>query len=604
MTSTAASTSTTTTTTTVVSAKKFDTASITKLNGENYRVWRMTIGSLFTMHKIWNLVNGTIPRPTAAGNNQDIWDQANNEAFTAMLMSMSDEEVDFVSGCKTAPEIWTKLGSMYQSISGASKQVLWQKYYSVMANEKTTPVKAMLEIQSYAAQLRAMGVALDDEAEVARIVSSLMDEKYRNFREAWRSVDLTKQTSALLLSRLKTWEIEDSVGKVSSKVETADVQQKAYSVKKPGRPKKSKEDIAELKKRTKCHSCKKTGHWKSECPEKKDKREKKEDKNEPVAYMAGGSDREYWINDSGANRHYCGRLDWFSTYSKYPQPRSASIADSSTMMTQGVGTVRVNALINNRWETIEIENVVYAPGGYNLFSENVILDKGFEVRKDRRTGLIVYYKNGRPNIQAQFRDGVQVMRFKPITNRAMACVKQATWHDRLAHINARFLKRTALTMAAYGLRDMESEEFTCEICKIAKSTKQPYTTVEKTVKYKPGQCLHADLVHAAATSHRGNKYFLIIKDQESGFRQLCTQKSKTETNQNVMEAIKFITNQTGNSVKLFRSDNGTEFKNAELMAFFSKKGIEFGLNAMAMDYGGYGRGDAEPTTKLHMGTSE
>jgi transposase InsO family protein len=48
---------------------------------------------------------------------------------------------------------------------------------------------------------------------------------------------------------------------------------------------------------------------------------------------------------------------------------------------------------------------------------------------------------------------------------------------------------------------------------------------------------------------------------------------------NVKDAIKFLNNQTENTVKLFRSDNGTEFMNEELKEFFSEKGIQFGLNA-------------------------
>jgi len=137
-----------------------------------------------------------------------------------------------------------------------------------MANGKN-PVKTMIEIQNYAAQLRSMGATIEEEAEVARTISSLQEEKYRQFREAWRSVDASKQTTALLMARLKTWELEEEANKAANQEIPENQSQKAYSAhRKGGRPRKTKEEYAELKKKTRCHICKKLGHWKSECPEK------------------------------------------------------------------------------------------------------------------------------------------------------------------------------------------------------------------------------------------------------------------------------------------------------------------------------------------------
>jgi len=101
-----------TNTTTIVNNKKFDISSITKLNGENYRVWRLRMMSLFTTHKIMNIVDGTLKRPSAEGKTRDEWDQCNNEAFTAMILSMNDEEVESISSCfveKSSSKVWQRL---------------------------------------------------------------------------------------------------------------------------------------------------------------------------------------------------------------------------------------------------------------------------------------------------------------------------------------------------------------------------------------------------------------------------------------------------------------------------------------------------------------
>jgi hypothetical protein len=101
-----------------------------------------------------------------------------------------------------------------------------------MYSVSKSPVKTMVEIEKYAAQLRRMGATIDDDMEVARVISSLMNQRFRQFREAWRSVDTGKQTTALLLARLNTWELEDGeTAKTTSMTEEAQTQ-KAYLAKK------------------------------------------------------------------------------------------------------------------------------------------------------------------------------------------------------------------------------------------------------------------------------------------------------------------------------------------------------------------------------------
>jgi len=95
-----------TTQTTVISTQKFNASSITKLNGDNYRVWKMRLVSMFTCDKSLTIVDGTEARPTWDADAEAIWDRKSSEAFTAMLMTMSDEQVEAVSGCRNAQEVW------------------------------------------------------------------------------------------------------------------------------------------------------------------------------------------------------------------------------------------------------------------------------------------------------------------------------------------------------------------------------------------------------------------------------------------------------------------------------------------------------------------
>jgi len=163
-------------------------------------------------------------------------------------------------------------------------------------------------------------------------------------------------------------------------------------------------------------------------------------------------------------------------------------------------------MIQGRLEEIEIKGVEYIPKGQNLFSENVLLKKGFEVRKSDFGMRIIYYYDGVPDVQAEIRGDVQVMLFRPIVKKAMACAKkpqkfeapvvknnaeekpvstEASWHQRMGHINSKCLLKTAKAGAANGLEEAHIQSSkNCEVCIRTKAKKESYKSIEKTGDYK------------------------------------------------------------------------------------------------------------------------
>jgi len=236
------------------------------------------------------------------------------------------------------------------------------------------------------------------------------------------------------------------------------------------------------------------------------------------------------------------------TYTRYTEPKPVSMADVSFMYAEGVGSVKVRALIDKLWRPIVIEEAEFIPGGMHLFSENVLLSKGCSVQKSP-SGDIVYYRRGKRDVEARRKDGLQIMQFKPIVNKAcaaMASAYQDNWHERLGHINNDFIKKTAEKRAVFGLDNITMDNSKCEICIRAKSKRQSYPSVDRRDDraYLPGECLHADLVHSTVTSTRGNKYFLVVKDEASSIRQVYFQDTKEKTPHNLMDAVNFLSNQT------------------------------------------------------------
>lgn len=72
-----------------------------------------------------------------------------------------------------------------------------------------------------------------------------------------------------------------------------------------------------------------------------------------------------------------------------------------------------------------------------------------------------------------------------------------------------------------------------------------------------GELIHADLCGPfEIPSSGGAKYFLLLKDDYSGFRFVYFLKHKSETRSNIEKFITLAENQTGNKIVTLRTDNG------------------------------------------------
>jgi len=119
-----------------------------------------------------------------------------------------------------------------------------------------------------------------------------------------------------------------------------------------------------------------------------------------------------------------------------------------------------------------------------------------------------------------------------------------------------------------------TEDFYCTSCQEGKLSKKPYHAVEQKRKYLPGEMSHVDLSGKMGTkSLGGSLYFMLIKDDSTGFRMVYFLKEKSLAGNSIKEYISFMKTQTGNKMKIVKSDCGTEFVNTELKSYFSKKGI-------------------------------
>ncbi|KAJ9535417.1 LOW QUALITY PROTEIN: hypothetical protein OSB04_un001468 [Centaurea solstitialis] len=151
--------------------------------------------------------------------------------------------------------------------------------------------------------------------------------------------------------------------------------------------------------------------------------------------------------------------------------------------------------------------------------------------------------------------------------------ESSLWHRRMCHMN---FKNMNLLVKNNLVRGLPAKEFSsddhCVACLKGKQHKNSHKSKEVNTISSPLQLLHMDLFGPTNVMSIGKKsYCLVIVDDYSRFTWVYFLRTKDETNGLIKPFVIRVENKTNLRLKVIRSDNGTEFKNADLNSFCRKK---------------------------------
>ncbi|GJV56311.1 putative ribonuclease H-like domain-containing protein [Tanacetum coccineum] len=154
--------------------------------------------------------------------------------------------------------------------------------------------------------------------------------------------------------------------------------------------------------------------------------------------------------------------------------------------------------------------------------------------------------------------------------------KSNKWHRRLGHVNFKILNKL---MKGNLVRGLPSKNFqndhTCVACQKGKQHKASCKAKVVSSISQPLQLLHMDLFGPTSVRSINHKtYCLVITDDFSRFSWVFFLRTKDETSGILKDFIRQIENQLNQKVKTIRCDNGTEFKNRDIIEFCGSKGIK------------------------------
>ena len=183
---------------------KVDVSHIKKLNDRNFQTWKKQLTVVLKFVEVFDIVDGTSARPAVA---PEAWDKKDNHAQAIILPLLDDKNFHHVEALDTSPEIWAKLVKMHSNASMQNKDLTMSKFFGFKIKEDDSVTDAYTEIEALARSLEIMGLKIEEEMIVSRIMQALPKKKFNVFKKSWDSE--ADKSMANLYTRLQKEESEE-----------------------------------------------------------------------------------------------------------------------------------------------------------------------------------------------------------------------------------------------------------------------------------------------------------------------------------------------------------------------------------------------------------
>lgn len=456
-----------------------------------------------------------------------------------------------------------------------------------------------------AAQLESAGdKGVSDDMLQTIIIEGLPSVKYSGFLFGWNSKPKTDKTLLNLETELMAAE---------ELISTQDEEITAMTASATHKGKVQKKFIEKDNKKKfegQCFYCKKIGHRKFECSKFKNDKvkgetkksgtyskntktkraDKEEDETEDAVFLARAhatetsiiEDEQMWLADSGASYHMAHDRSIFENMKK-AEMSHIKLGDKSCVPVTGKGDVRIKALVDDKWKSCLLTNVLCVPDlRTNLFSFSQCTDHGYKIESGKTDMKIL--KNGKVYATAKRKKSLYVMQFKNMIVAEANAAEQKMdklqlWHERLGHVGLTTMQKLVTDNPTIGLNKEDLQRFKCEACIYGKLKRKTFKKREEK-QYEPGEMVHSGVCGPFQTeSYNGAKYYVVFKDDASEYRCIYAIRSKADVFEKFVQYANMIRNRFKRDIKVIKTDNGREYINEPFKKFIKARGMEHQTSA-------------------------
>ena len=159
-------------------AIRLDSLKLSKFDGsDNFSLWSNALLTILELAGLKDIMIGKESRPKE-GSRSDLgeWDYLDCQARAILQVYLVKAPLQLISGCETAAEAWKVLKDTYMRESRANKAHLIQEYESFSMGHRMSMESYIQEVKALIDRLRGVGVVLEDEMMVIKLLRGLREE--------------------------------------------------------------------------------------------------------------------------------------------------------------------------------------------------------------------------------------------------------------------------------------------------------------------------------------------------------------------------------------------------------------------------------------------
>lgn len=516
------------------------------------------------------------------------WVKADKEARAMLLLGLKFEIVKSVVHLKTAKEVWEKLKQLHEKKTAANLIQIQQDFYNAKKGPQESISTYASRIESIASCMKDFGEQVSDQSLNSKIVHGLPTE-YKHFISSWLATSKDNQTYDNLLSRLQA---EEAIIKGTETEKSVALNVKVDKNRTFDKRRKNRKDIQ-------CYYCHKDGHFKKDCRLRKKEESKKEghrdggncddgrslrDSGSALSAKVLSADtdcdlnRESWFMDSGASRHMTMNRHWLRDYKEYQEHVPVRVGNNDLIYGKGSGKVDAISYIGKKQTKVTIYDVMYVPDiSNNLFSAGQADERGLTHKGSK--GKITFLDGNKAVATGQKVQGNLYRMNLKVPAIANIAKKERTleeWHEVIGHASLEKLKQMESKGSVDGFKIVSTSKGDgCGSCQLGKGRKASHGDSGRIRADEILHRVHMDLVGPITPpSMSGSKYFMLLRDEYSTYTFARFFSHKSHVLNSIRTFVNDVTTLTQKKVKIFRSDNGTEFKNQGMKVFCEFEGIQ------------------------------
>ncbi|GJQ93956.1 putative RNA-directed DNA polymerase [Tanacetum coccineum] len=558
-----------------------------KLEGtENYKVWSAAVQlALHTRNKI-GFITGKCVRDENEGPLQQQWDRCNAVVLSWLLGCVSPELYKGQVFCKNSKNVWDELKETYDKQDGSVIYNLHHKIYTLTQSGMSLS-EYYHECNSLWRQFDSLvdlpacvcegSDKLKEHAQLLRLMQFLMglDDVYGSVRSIILTSDPIPDVKSAFatLSRDESHRNSSVVSNTSKSGPTAFAARNTSNV---GSTSNSNNRRFERVSNLVCKHCNMTGHTIERCFELV---------GYPPGFKKNVNNQNNSNNVSNGDDKSDHNKSASHTLTNDQYQRLMVLLSGTGDTSKGFASVAVSHPNGTIEHVKQIGNYVL---GKNLIAKDVLVVPGYHVsllsvhKLSRDNQVVVSFNDSKCLIQdstqrflmgtGSEKGGLYFLdEGNRITNSNIKTygVSNCIWHNRLGHPADQVLE-----VLKHKIKDVnQTNSGPCDICHKAKQTREPFPLSNHKSKHL-GDLVHLDVWGPyKVTSRDGFRYFLTVVDDYTRAVWVFLLKSKNEVFNNIVSFYNLIKNQFEKNIKVFRSDNGTEFINNQVDSFLKINGI-------------------------------